>query len=67
MAILTEQNMVATEGKKPAVAPRRGQFEQLLEDLSDLAMLAERAEKALVSLEAMKRRLAEWSHLVRAI
>lgn len=67
MVILTKQSRVDNEGKKTAVVLRRGQYERLLDDLSDLAMLAERTEKALVSLETMKRRLAEWSHLTRAI
>ena len=44
-------------GRKP---PRRVEkYEQLLEDLHDLAVIAERREEQPMNLEAMKQRLKE--------
>lgn len=59
MVVLTEQTMVDTAGKKTAVIFPLEQYEQLSEDLHDLAMGAERREEAPISLEEMKRRFSE--------
>ncbi|MEK7400519.1 MAG: type II toxin-antitoxin system Phd/YefM family antitoxin [Candidatus Poribacteria bacterium] len=57
MINLHEQYIVDNEGKKKAVILSIEFYEQLLEDLHDLAVIAERREEKNISLEEMKRRL----------
>lgn len=59
MSILQERYVVDTQGNKTAVILSLGRYEQLLEDLHDLAIVAERREEEPVSFEEMKRRLKE--------
>jgi PHD/YefM family antitoxin component YafN of YafNO toxin-antitoxin module len=59
MMTLQEQYVVDTEGNKTAVILPLQRYEQLLEDLHDLAVVAERREEKPISLEEMKRRLRE--------
>jgi PHD/YefM family antitoxin component YafN of YafNO toxin-antitoxin module len=53
-----EQYLVNEKGKKTAVVLPIKQYEQMLEDLHDLAVVAERRHEKPISLEEMKRRLA---------
>lgn len=57
MGILREKYVVDGKGKRKAVILPIEQYEQLLEDLHDLAVVAERREEKPISLEEMKRRL----------
>jgi len=57
MNALQEQYVVDTKGNKTAVILPIERYEQLLEDLHDLAIVAERREEEPISLEEMKRRL----------
>ncbi|GEM_PF-561368 len=57
MNALQEQYVVDTEGHKTAVILSLERYEQLLEDLHDLAIVAERREEEPISLEEMRRRL----------
>jgi PHD/YefM family antitoxin component YafN of YafNO toxin-antitoxin module len=59
MKTLQEQYVIDTKGNKTAVILPLKQYEQLLEDLHDLAIVAERREEKPISLEEMKRRLRE--------
>ena len=54
-----EQYVVDREGKKVGVILPFEQYQQMKEDLHDLAIVAERREEAAISLEEMKRRLTE--------
>jgi PHD/YefM family antitoxin component YafN of YafNO toxin-antitoxin module len=54
-----EQYVIDTEGNKTAVILSLQRYEQLLEDLHDLAVVAERREEKPISLEEIKRRLRE--------
>jgi len=54
-----EQYVVDTDGKKTAVILSLKRYQELMEDLHDLAMVAERRNERAVSLETMKRRLKE--------
>jgi PHD/YefM family antitoxin component YafN of YafNO toxin-antitoxin module len=54
-----EQYVVDLEGKKVGVILPFEQYQQMKEDLHDLALVAERREEASISLEEMKRRLKE--------
>jgi PHD/YefM family antitoxin component YafN of YafNO toxin-antitoxin module len=59
MMTLQEQYVIDTEGNKTAVILSLKRYEQLMEDLHDLAVVAERREEKPISLEEMKRRLRE--------
>ena len=59
MMTLQEQYVIDTEGNRTAVILSLQRYEQLLEDLHDLAVVAERREEKPISLEEMKRRLRE--------
>ena len=59
MMTLQEQYVIDTEGNKTAVILSLQRYEQLMEDLHDLAVVAERREEKPISLEEMKRRLRE--------
>jgi PHD/YefM family antitoxin component YafN of YafNO toxin-antitoxin module len=52
-----EQYVVDADGKKTAVILSLKRYQELMEDLHDLAMVAERRNERAVSLETMKRRL----------
>ena len=52
-----EQYVVDAEGKKTAVILPVARYEQLLEDLHDLAVVAERRAEKPISLEEMEGRL----------
>jgi len=54
-----EQFVVDSEGKRTAIILPVEKYEQLLEDLHDLAVIAERREEQPISLEVMKQRLKE--------
>ena len=59
MKTLNNQYMVDSKGKRKAVVLPVKQYEQLIEDLHDLAVVAERREEEPISLEEMKQRLKE--------
>ena len=59
MMTLQEQYVIDAKGNKTAVILPLQRYEQLLEDLHDLAVVAERREEKPISLEEMKRRLRE--------
>ena len=59
MKTLQEQYVIDTKGNKTAVILPLKRYEQLMEDLHDLAIVAERREEKPISLEEMKRRLRE--------
>jgi hypothetical protein len=52
-----EQYLVDAKGRKKAVILPLEQYDQLLEDLHDLAVVAERREEKPISMAEMKRRL----------
>lgn len=54
-----EQYVIDAAGRKTAVLLSLGRYEQLMEDLHDLAIVAERREEEPISLEEMKLRLRE--------
>ena len=57
MSAMQEQYVVDTKGKKMGVILSLKRYQQLMEDLHDLAVVAERREEKPISLEEMKRRL----------
>ena len=57
MSVLQEQYVVDANGKKTAVVLSLKRYEQLLEDLHDLAAVAERRDEKPVSMTEMMRRL----------
>ena len=59
MVISQEQYIVDTKGSKTAVILPIEQYEQLMEDLHDLAIIAERRPEEPISFEEMKQRLTE--------
>lgn len=59
MIALQEQYIVDAKGSKTAVILPLEQYEQLMEDLHDLAIVAERREEEPISLKEMKQRLEE--------
>ena len=56
---LPEQYVVDREGKKLGVILSFERYQQIREDLHDLAVFAERRGEESISLEEMKRRLTE--------
>jgi hypothetical protein len=54
---LQEQYIVDEKGERTAVVLPIDQYEELLEDLHDLAVVAERRKEKSISLAEMKRRL----------
>lgn len=52
-----EQYVVDANGNKTAVILTIEQYEQLLEDLHDLAIVAQRRQEQCIDLEEMKQRL----------
>ena len=57
MSAVKEQYVTDTKGKKRGVILSLKRYQQLMEDLHDLAIVAERREEKSISLEEMKRRL----------
>ena len=57
MTITEVQYVVNEKGEKVAVIIPIEEFEELLEDLHDLAVVAERRDEPTVSFEEVKRRL----------
>jgi PHD/YefM family antitoxin component YafN of YafNO toxin-antitoxin module len=56
MTISQAQYIVDSDGNKTAVILSIEQYEQLLEDIHDLAIVAERRQEKPISLEQMKQR-----------
>ena len=56
---LQEQYVIDSKGSKIAVILPITVFEQLLEDIHDLAIIAERRDEETISLDEVKRRLEE--------
>ena len=52
-----EQYVVDPNGKKTAVILSLKRYQELMEDLHDLAVVAERRKKQAITLDEMKRRL----------
>lgn len=57
MNLIQEQYIVDANGTKTAVILSIEQYEQLLEDLHDLAIVAERRSEQPISIIEMKKRL----------
>jgi PHD/YefM family antitoxin component YafN of YafNO toxin-antitoxin module len=57
MHSVNEKFIVDTKGKKTAVILPIEEYEQLMEDLHDLAVVAERRDEKTISMTEMKRRL----------
>ena len=57
MRAAVEQYVIDTRGRKTGVILSLKRYQQMLEDLHDLAVVAERREEKPISLEEMKRRL----------
>jgi hypothetical protein len=57
MASVQEQYVVDAKGNKTGVILSLKRYQQLLEDLHDLAVVAERREERPLSLEELKQRL----------
>jgi hypothetical protein len=54
-----EQYIVDAEGKRKGVILSIERYEQLTEDLHDLAVVSERREEECISMDEMKRRLKQ--------
>ncbi|HEB71584.1 MAG TPA: hypothetical protein ENI77_03070 [Nitrospirae bacterium] len=52
-----KQFLVDEKGQKTAVVMPIDEYEEMLEDIHDLAVIAERLEEPTVSLDALKKRL----------
>ena len=59
MRKIQEQYIVSKEGKKIAVIIPIEEFEELLEDLHDLAIISEREDEPAISLEDLREKLIE--------
>jgi PHD/YefM family antitoxin component YafN of YafNO toxin-antitoxin module len=57
MGTVREQYVIDTKGKKTGVILSLKRYQQLMEDLHDLAVVAERRDEKPISLDDMKRRL----------
>jgi PHD/YefM family antitoxin component YafN of YafNO toxin-antitoxin module len=57
MKATAEQFVVDVKGRKKAVIVPAHRYEQIIEDLHDLAVVAERRNEPTISLAEMKRRL----------
>ena len=57
MSTAQEQYVVDANGKKTGVILSLKHYQQLMQDLHDLAVVAERRDEKPISLEEMKRRL----------
>jgi hypothetical protein len=59
MVIAKEQFVIDVQGRKTGVILSLQRYQQLLEDLHDLAVVAERRAEKTISLEEMKQRLQQ--------
>ena len=57
MAVIHAQFLVDESGRKTAVVIPVEEYEDLLEDLHDLAVLAERKDEPTISFDELKKRL----------
>jgi PHD/YefM family antitoxin component YafN of YafNO toxin-antitoxin module len=57
MEKLHERYMIDDSGKKIAVVLPLDEYEELLEDLHDLAVIAERKDEPTISLDELKKKL----------
>lgn len=57
MKATADQFVVDAKGRKKAVIVSANRYEQIMEDLHDLAVVAERRDEPTISLAEMKRRL----------
>jgi PHD/YefM family antitoxin component YafN of YafNO toxin-antitoxin module len=57
MKAVKDQYVVDGKGRKKAVIVSAKRYEQIMEDLHDLAIVAERRNEGKISLDEMKRRL----------
>ena len=57
MSAAQEHYVTDTKGRKMGVILSLKRYQQLMEDLHDLAVVAERREERPISLEEMKRRI----------
>ena len=53
----SEQYIVNEKGKKTAVILNIDEYEELLEDLHDIAIVAERRDESTIDFKALKNRL----------
>jgi len=53
------QYLVDDKGRKKAVVLSIDEYEELLEDIHDLAIIAERKDEETISIEELKKRLKE--------
>lgn len=53
------QYVIDADGKKKGVILSMKEYEQLIEDLHDLAVVAERRDEESITLDELKRRLRE--------
>ncbi len=59
MSHAKEEYIVDTDGKRTAVIFPVKEYEQLMEDMHDLAVVAERRDEDVISLDEMKQRLKD--------
>ncbi|OGU17466.1 MAG: hypothetical protein A2X61_08870 [Ignavibacteria bacterium GWB2_35_12] len=52
-----QQYIISPKGKKTAVVIPLKHYEEMLEDLHDLAVIAERKDEPTISLDELKKRL----------
>lgn len=57
MSKVHAQYVVDDKGRKTAVVIPMKEYEQLLEDMHDLAVIAERKDEETISLSSLKKRL----------
>jgi len=59
MSIPQEHYIIDTKGNKTGVIISLKRYQQLMEDLHDMAVVAERRDEEPINLEEMKRRLKQ--------
>ncbi|MBT9142282.1 MAG: hypothetical protein DDT29_00676 [Dehalococcoidia bacterium] len=59
MGKFQERYIVDEKGQKTAVVLPVEEYEELLEDLHDLAIIAERRDEPIIAFEELKKRLKE--------
>jgi PHD/YefM family antitoxin component YafN of YafNO toxin-antitoxin module len=59
MSIPQEHYIIDTNGNKTGVVISLKRYQQLMEDLHDMAVVAERRDEETISLKEMKRRLKQ--------
>lgn len=57
MAKIREQYVIDEKGQKTAVIIPVGEYEELLEDIHDLAIIAERRDEPTVTFEELRKKL----------